>query len=421
MSFVMLSDSQVVQARNSRHEAPQKTTRDGRRHHSESVTFDGEHLVADKIETTSRLYEILSARSDIDHPICVECTELLVEGLQKRLASATKERDAYVEFLRQANADIPSEEEVQQAKGELAKIREREAKAITELEKLEAEKAALDDEIAALDVEAEVLDREEEAFWAERNAFTVTLSRFQDERNRINTQYEHDTKQLQRLQRTNVYNDTFNIGYDGDFGTINGLRLGKLSNKNVEWTEINAAWGQTCLLLATVADKLGFSFQGYRLNPMGSTSIVERIEYPSSASANDPSHPTKPKVTSLSLYSSGDYPLGLGGLLSRSFDNAMVAFLECVRQLGEFVERTSSHDGNGVPISGLKMPYAIRKDRLHTIASTNSGSEDSVSIKFGAFAQEEWSKACKWLLTCCKFLLAHASNVAGSSRKRADA
>ncbi|KAK3065772.1 hypothetical protein LTS18_002413, partial [Coniosporium uncinatum] len=284
MSFVMLSDSQVVQARNSRHEAPQKTTRAGRRHHSESVTFDGEHLVADKIETTSRLYEILSARSDIDHPICVECTELLVEGLQKRLASATKERDAYVEFLRQANADIPSEEEVQQAKGELAKIREREAKAITELEKLEAEKAALDDEIAALDVEAEVLDREEEAFWAERNAFTVTLSRFQDERDRINTQYEHDTKQLQRLQRTNVYNDTFNIGYDGDFGTINGLRLGKLSNKNVEWTEINAAWGQTCLLLATVAEKLGFSFQGYRLNPMGSTSTVERIEYPSSAS-----------------------------------------------------------------------------------------------------------------------------------------
>ena len=53
--------------------------------------------MADGLETTNRMFEILSARSDIDHPICAECTELLIEGLQKRLGVATRERDAYVD------------------------------------------------------------------------------------------------------------------------------------------------------------------------------------------------------------------------------------------------------------------------------------------------------------------------------------
>jgi beclin 1 len=48
------------------------------------------------------------------------------------------------------------------------------------------------------------------------------------------------------------------------------------------------------------------------------------------------------------------------------------------------------------------MPYPINKDKI-----------GEVSIKLGNFGQEEqWTKACKYTLTCCKFLLAHASHVA---------
>ena len=38
---------------------------------------------------------------------------------------------------------------------------------------------------------------------------------------------------LEKLERTNVYNDAFCIGHDGVFGTINGLRLGRVSGVNV--------------------------------------------------------------------------------------------------------------------------------------------------------------------------------------------
>lgn len=35
-------------------------------------------------------------------------------------------------------------------------------------------------------------------------------------------------------------------------------RLGRLPSVPVEWTEINAAWGQTVLLLHTMASKLKY-------------------------------------------------------------------------------------------------------------------------------------------------------------------
>jgi beclin len=87
----------------------------------------------------------------------------------------------------------------------------------------------------------------------------------------------------------------------------------------------------------------------------------------------------------------------------------MVAFLECLRQLGEYVEHTpalaSTRRGHtGVATLGLKLPYEIKRDKI-----------GDASIKLGFNQNDEtWTRACKYTLTCCKFLLAHASNVASS-------
>ena len=418
MSFVMLTDSQVSQPPSSTSEQEygrQETDgglngdgearqRQGRRRKGS----DGSGSLSHKMDMTTRLFEILSSRSDIDHPVCVDCTDLLLEGLQKRLSAVSKERDSYLEYMKELNALIPTEEETEQAENDLKAAQEEETKAMTELEQLEQEKEDLDAEIANLEAEASALDTEEQAFWAERNAFKAEQLAFQTERERINSRFSHDSRQLEFLQRTNVYNDTFCIGHDGHFGTINSLRLGRLSSIPVDWTEINAAWGQACLLLATVAEKLHYTFQGYRMNPVGSTSTIDKLEYPQSTSGNDPTHPQKARVTTLELYCAGDLPLGLG-FLHRRFDNAMVAFLECLRQIGHYVEHApvgaQAGDGPGAAAGrGLKMPYAINKDKI-----------GDASIRSAGFNQEEsWTKACKYTLTCCKYLLAHASNVSMS-------
>jgi len=157
--------------------------------------------------------------------------------------------------------------------------------------------------------------------------------------------YASDALTLDRLEHTNVYNDTFCIGQEGAvFGTINGLRFGRTGLVDgqtitvshvhealvviftiiiqVEWTEVNAAWGQALLLLYTIARKLNYTFETYALHPLGSFSKVERIA----------------DKSVYELYGTGD--MALGRLLhNRRFDTAMIIFLDCLRQVMEFVKK----------------------------------------------------------------------------------
>jgi beclin 1 len=94
-------------------------------------------------------------------------------------------------------------------------------------------------------------------------------------------------------------------------------------------------------------------------------------------------------------------PLGLT-FMHRKFDHAMVAFLECVRQLGAHVEQETKRTDRP-----LKLPYKIEGEKI-----------DDVSIKLGIAQDDLWSKGCKYTLTCCKFLLAHASNTNALNSKR---
>ncbi|KAL9016869.1 MAG: hypothetical protein Q9180_008782, partial [Flavoplaca navasiana] len=264
--------------------------------------------------------------------------------------------------------------------------------------------------------------------------------------------------------RTNVYNDCFCISHDGHCGTINGLRLGRLPPpQNVDWPEINAALGSAALLLATVASKLDVEFRGLRIKPMGSTSRIEKVDYAGSASQSSSTATVTPNATAarsskngppnqstsgkqqqqqqqpktsttLDLFSSGDLPLGANKLLHRRLNDGLVALLECIRQLGVHVESTSAEHQQQTrsplkprapsPTSArrrdeggrrreetsrrkeeagiLKSPYEIDKDEIN-----------GVSIRLGQSNDEQWTRACKYALTCCKFLLAHASNVGG--------
>ncbi|KAI5288008.1 autophagy protein 6, partial [Ascosphaera aggregata] len=307
MSFVVLSDSQIVPpsalhddnegTASSQGKGDHGTIKGSERELSASNTIQP----VDQMEKLNRLFEIISSHSDIDHPICNECTDMLITNFSKRLQATTKERDAYISFLKNLNNTMPSENDAKQAQAELEAALAEEETAFQELLALEKEKAAVESDIAALEDEARALDEEEQQFWREKNDFTQKLIEFQDERDAIAIKYDHDMNQLERLQRTNVYSDAFSIGHDGPFATINGLRLGRLASQPVEWAEINAAWGQALLLLTTLAERSGYKFKGYRLRPMGSRSTIEKIEYPS----------TNPRSSIMSAFG-GAGALGIG-------------------------------------------------------------------------------------------------------------
>jgi hypothetical protein len=51
---------------------------------------------------------------------------------------------------------------------------------------------------------------------------------YQEERDAILAKLEVNQTQLEQLKHTYVLNDAFHIWHDGDFGTINNFRLGRL-------------------------------------------------------------------------------------------------------------------------------------------------------------------------------------------------
>ena len=104
-------------------------------------------------------------------------------------------------------------------------------------------------------------------FWANHSQTTLLHGRASDTLASLNAAIAQTQRDLASLARTNVYNDAFCIGHDGHgIGTVNGLRLGRVSGVNVDWAEINAAWGWTLLLLYTIAKKVGYEFETWVFN-----------------------------------------------------------------------------------------------------------------------------------------------------------
>lgn len=95
----------------------------------------------------------------------------------------------------------------------------------------------------------------------------------------LECQLAYTQSQLDKLRNTNVFNATFHIWHSGHFGTINNFKLGRLPSVPVEWSEINAAWGQTALLLAALARKINLIFEKYKLVPYGNHSYIEVTIY----------------------------------------------------------------------------------------------------------------------------------------------
>ncbi|KAL5507319.1 ATG6 [Sanghuangporus vaninii] len=330
-----------------------------------------------KIKSVNKLFSLLSSRTDLDHPLCTECTDSLLKALGEQLKDTMRERDGYLAFEKELKKEKQREEEsVEEIERRIERLKEEERLAIEDLREAQAEKDQLEEELRALELEERELEEEESEFWKAHNTHLNTAADQASQLASLRAAYAYDSLVLDKLERTNVYNDAFCIGHDGVFGTINGLRLGRVSGVHVEWAEINAAWGQALLLLYTIARKLDFTFENYRLVPMGSFSRIEK---------------TTGDKASYELYGSGD--LHIGRLLhNRRFDLAMVAFLDCLRQLMDYVK---SQD------QSVEFPHQVAKDKIGDV---------SIKLQFGV--EEAWTRALRHVLLALKLLLKWATSAA---------
>ncbi|XP_061565168.1 beclin-1 [Cololabis saira] len=327
-----------------------------------------------RLKVTSDLFDIMSGQTDVDHPLCEECTDTLLDHLDTQLNITENECQNYKQCLELLSNLRVEEEETLLA--ELQHLKEEEEALVQGLEAVEEQRAAVAQDLTQSKIQSLQLDTEEQQYQKEYSEFKRQQLELDDELKSVDNQMRYCQIQLDRLKKTNVFNATFHIWHSGQFGTINNFRLGRLPSVPVEWNEINAAWGQTVLLLHALANKMGLRFQRYRLVPYGNHSYLESLT---------------DKSKELPLYCSG----GLRFFWDNKFDHAMVAFLDCVQQFKEEVEKGDT---------GFCLPY--RMDVEKGKIEDTGGSGGSYSIKTQFNSEEQWTKALKFMLTNLKWGLA---------------
>lgn len=324
-----------------------------------------------QFSSMSAVLEVASDKTQIDQPLCQSCCDAITSELTQRLGDVVRDRDAYRSMLdglsaassAAAGTSIDTDAEASRLEEELTH----------ELARLRQERTALKTEQQALEDESKTLDVLEAKFWDEYQQLQLELDAVGGEHGAVRQRLRVSSDRLERLKRTNVFDDAFHISYDGHFATINGFRLGNLQSQKVDWQETNAALGQVVLLLDTIAKRCNFNFTKYRLLPMGSFSKMCKIDDPK---------------TQYELYGSNDLSLGRIFWYPR-FDTALVWLLYCIKELGDYA---ASQDKR------FKLRYAIKDDVI-----------GDVSIKCQFQQDAKWTKALKYMLTNLKYLLVYAA------------
>lgn len=260
---------------------------------------------------------------------------------------------------------------------EIEKMEALEKNLISQIQDLAEEQKKADAELRDLQLEKRRVSQQNQDYWTEYNQLKYQLFNLDDEILSAENQLAYYKQRIDKLSKTNVLNATFHIWHTGNFATINGFRLGRLPKEPVSWDEINAAWGQCVLLLHCLAKKINLKFKGYKLVPYGSNSFIESLDN---------------KSRELPLYASGGFMF----IWTAKFDQAMMAFLDCLQQFKEKVEKDESN---------FRLPYRMEKGKI--IDSINGY---SFSIKMQTNSEEQWTKALKFMLTNLKWSLAYVAS-----------
>ncbi|CAD5114301.1 DgyrCDS3443 [Dimorphilus gyrociliatus] len=334
-----------------------------------------EHLSL-KMKISASLFDVLSGQSELDHPLCEECTDTLLDELDKQLSSAQEESIIYSDFLKKLEENEENQPDENILNEELEKLTKQKETMLSNLEHVENDQKRLEEDFTNARSAAKKTEEEERAFFKEYNEYKRQLLEYDNAQKSVELQLRYAQMQLDKHKKTNVFNITFHIWHNGSFGTINGFRLGRLPNKQVDWSEINAAWGQTVLLLHSLSKKVNLTFKRFILVPYGSHSYIESLA---------------DKSRELPLYGSG----GFRFFWDTKFDQAMVAFLDCLQQFKEEVERCDS---------SFCLPYPMDKGKIE-----DPNVKTWYSIKTQLNSEEQWTKALKFMLTNLKWGLTWVS------------
>ncbi|KAI6175878.1 Beclin-1-like protein [Aphelenchoides bicaudatus] len=332
-----------------------------------NAVFENRNNEGSNSINSGKLLELLCNANSLDMPLCKECCASFSTDLDnqlKELELSCREYERIHRKLLQDRVDNPYDKE--NAKRELDALKAEETSLLESLADLEHTESDLIDQLNQKQDEQRKMTEQDDILYKKLRDNHRKLAELSDERHDLNTQIKYATEQRKSLLATNVLDMGFFIWKDGEYGTINGLRLGRLPNENVEWVEINAAFGQIAMLLVVMCQHVNLTLEGYEVVPCGSHSFIRVTE------------PGK-KMVEHRLYGSGSWkPFGDDHL-----DHGIVSFVRCFCQL----ESKLKESNKGVEI----LPYKIDGEKI-------KDRDSDYNVRTHLNSAERWTKAMKCLL-----------------------
>lgn len=300
-----------------------------------------------RINATSALFDMMSSNTNIDHPLCEECADQLLNQLDAQCKLIEKEHYDYTILINKLNQQTDNEREIEQLENELRELEMDEKQLAQHLQNAELKEAELLKEKEERLNEEALLLQQEQMNLLDYSNYKRQLIKLEEKQESVDNQLRNTKFHFNRLRTVNVLNATFHIWHSGPFGTINYFRLGRLPDTQVEWEEINAGLGQVNLLLYCLARKVKLEFKRFRLVPHGSYSYIEVIE-----ACSTPNFSFK-QGEELHMYRYKGFKYFFEW--DSKFDSGMIAFLDCLQQ---FEEKIKSIDPQ------FSMPYRINGYKL---------------------------------------------------------
>jgi hypothetical protein len=349
-----------------------------------------------------------AARQRCDMPqqpasLCLECLEYCQGLLRREVLEQCQMQDGLREL---ASTGGPSK---QQRSGstatsagagtiwgaaeadDFARLLARQKELASALAETAAARAAVLAEAARVGEDDRELAEQEARHWADVRNTHALVDAAAEARDALMRRLKTCKRALRQLGPIHAFNDAFFIWRDGDYGTINGFRLGQLLGALGEptttpstppqppppqqphshshhhqqqqqqpaqppkpppmWEEVNTAWGLSAMLLSAIAQSCAFEFAGFRIVPMGSRTTVVKLGAGASKGALD-FFSSRSQPVAYRLYLDAARPNSmrdrLNGLVSagngpvESFNAAMRAFLVCLAQLTEVALQSKS-------------------------------------------------------------------------------
>ena len=172
--------------------------------------------LSDKIKMASQLFDILSEQSDVDHPLCEECADFVIDQMDhelRLLEDECREYKNYSEEIGKNNQDEIDLEEIENLKQKLEELQNTEKKLMKELDEIQIQHKQLDEELEKQTTALQRLYDDEDKYWHEYNNLRNGVFGCEDEQQSIDNQLRYAQAQLDRLKRTDVFNATFHIWY----------------------------------------------------------------------------------------------------------------------------------------------------------------------------------------------------------------